>query len=95
MVYRTTLLNRSGFVFALICIVTSLTSFFLPEVFQELNAKVEAAGAPMSPLVLLMVIDWSALSDRPWLWFYIPSWMLTLILFIFSGLAGAPFRQGG
>jgi hypothetical protein len=80
--YAATWLNRTGLAIAALCLAGSAFAIFLPLEFLRLSARLEAAGAPMSPLGYLMVLDWSALRDQPWQWFYGPSWLLTLALFL-------------
>ncbi len=79
--YASTLLNRTGFAVAGLCLLVSAFANFLPVEYLRLSVMLETAGAPMSPLGYLMVLDWGALKTQPWQWFYLPSWVLTLVLF--------------
>jgi hypothetical protein len=81
MAYATTVINWVGVGIALACLAGSTLALLMPEEFLRLSAHLEAAGAPMSPLGYLMVLDLSALATQPWQWFYLPSWLLTVAMF--------------
>lgn len=80
--YSTKCLNRIGLFFAALFLTTSLFALVLPVEFLKLAATLKIEGAPMTPLGYVMILDWARLADQPWQWFYLPSWCLTLTMFL-------------
>ena len=40
------------------------------------------------------VLDWQSLAVQPWQWFYLPSWVLTLMLFFLIDDHGVDIEKG-
>ena len=62
---------------------------------MSLKENIESRGAPFSLLLIFFVVDWSALLNQPWYWFYIPSFMLTILLFFTIDSINNSLAAGG
>ena len=65
-------------VFSLALVI--ITLFSIQEWFA-LQQKLDQPGAPATFLGFLYSLDWWKLLKQPWLWFYIPAYILTVLLF--------------
>lgn len=79
--YASTHLNRLGVVLSAFGLAASGFALFMPLEFLKLSARLEQAGAPMSPIGYLLVLDWAELLHQPWKWFFLLGWLLTLALY--------------
>lgn len=73
--------NVIGLGYAFVVLLVSLASLLSPERIGSLWERLDAAGAPMTPLAYLFVVDWGRFLEQPWLWCYVPGWIVTVALF--------------
>jgi hypothetical protein len=52
------------------------------------------ANAPMTFIGFLSSLNWADLLTQPWMWFYIPSYALTIYLFFALDSIAAEIRAG-
>ena len=78
-----------GFSFAALAI--GLFSF---EKWLALKSTTAEAGAPMGVIGFLASLDWAELLTQPWLWAYIPSYALTIVIFFALDSIAAEIRAG-
>ncbi len=80
--YRTKAFNRIGWWFAVIGLLSSVPLLTNWDSFLELVQTLAKETAPWSVLAVPVVLDWSALWAQPWYWYLLPSWLLTLGIYI-------------
>ena len=68
--------------------------FSLPK-YLALQHELSAAGAPTTVLGFLSALEWAELLTLPWLWFYIPSYILTVVIFFALDDIAKDIRNGG
>ncbi|ATX64604.1 hypothetical protein [Roseinatronobacter bogoriensis] len=78
-----------GFSFAALAI--GLFSF---EKWLALKSTTAEAGAPMGVIGFLASLDWAELLTQPWLWAYIPSYALSVVIFFALDSIAAEIRAG-
>ena len=93
--YAAKWLNRIGIIVAATCLAGSIASIFMPLEFLKLSVTLENANAPFSPIGYLMVLDWAALKTQPWQWFYLPSWIITITMFLMIDAQAKDITVGG
>lgn len=79
--YHRRLRNVLGLILAAILLAASLVALIVPERFFDLKALLAQTGAPMALIGWAVVLDFSRLLAQPWQIFYLPSWLLTVMIF--------------
>lgn len=92
--YVTKLINVVSLVIATTLLLTSITSLIIPARFIDIYGNLSDFGAPMTPLGVVFVLDWEALLSQPWQWFYLPSWLLTVAIFLLVDIEVKEIRNG-
>lgn len=87
-------LNIVGFLVAVILLTVSLVALIVPKELFDLQQTLKDAGAPLPVIGLAFVMDWQSLGAQPWQWFYLPSWVLTLMLFFLIDNQGTDIEKG-
>ncbi|MEM8572053.1 MAG: hypothetical protein AAGG56_14280 [Pseudomonadota bacterium] len=72
-------------------VTVTLFSF---EKYLDLQSKVSAGGAPLTLLGFFVSLNWADLLYQPWLWFYLPSYALTIAIFFALDNIAKEIRAG-
>lgn len=87
-------LNKVGMFFAAILLLSSIVSLIVPGYYFDLQRTLEDAGAPLPVIGWAFVLDWQSFAAQPWQWFYLPSWIMTLVLFFLLDNQAADISAG-
>lgn len=87
-------LNIVSFLISLIAVGAAAWAMFRPDFLSEMLATTQAQGAPIPPLAYILVLDWSIIRNQPWQWFYLPSAMISLVLFVAYNAIGRNIAAG-
>ena len=87
-------LNITGVILAALLLIISLVALFVPSDYFDLKKTLSDTGAPLPAIGWAVVLDWKSLATQPWQWFYLPSWVLTLILFFLIDDHGIDIEKG-
>jgi hypothetical protein len=69
-------------------------SLFSLEKYLAMKQATDDANAPMTFIGVLSSLNWADLLTQPWMWFYIPSYALTIYLFFALDSIAAEIRAG-
>ncbi|MGD1887784.1 MAG: hypothetical protein ACFB01_11820 [Cohaesibacteraceae bacterium] len=87
--------NWIWLIFGALALAALAVTLFSLEQWLDLRRSTEEAGASMTVLWLLLSLNWSEILTQPWLWFYIPSYLLTIIVFFKLDGIAKEIRVGG
>ena len=87
-------LNITGALLAAVLLLGSGVALIVPGDFFDLQQTLREAGAPLPVIGWAFVLDWQSLVAQPWQWFYLPSWILTLMLFFLVDSHGTDIEKG-
>ena len=87
--------NRLWLLAGLIAIAAVTVTLFSLERYLTLQQQLDQAGAPTTILGIPYFLEWSELLKLPWLWFYVPSYILTTIIFFALDSIAKDIRVGG
>ncbi len=73
--------------------VVTFTLFSLKK-YIALQQTLDELSAPATALELLYILQWQELLTLPWLWFYLPSYVLTLCIFFALDNIAKDIRAG-
>ncbi|MCE8438386.1 hypothetical protein [Rhodovulum sulfidophilum] len=79
--YSSKILNWVWLIFGGLSFAAVAGTLFSLQKYLSLKDRLSAEGAPFTVLGFLSSLDWADLLHQPWLWFYIPSYALTIIIF--------------
>jgi len=91
--YGSKWLNITGALLAAVLLGVSGVALIVPGDFFDLQQTLREAGAPLPVIGWAFVLDWQSLAAQPWQWFYLPSWILTLLLFFSVDDHGTDIRN--
>lgn len=92
--YNSKLLNRVWLLLGGLSFAVVAVTLFSFQKWLDLQHTLVEAGAPTTIVGLLSALDWSELLTQPWLWFYIPSYILTIIIFLELDSIAKDIRHG-
>ena len=72
----------------------SILSLIVPTRFLDIYGALSDFGAPMTVLGVFFILDWGNLMRQPWQWFYLPSWFLTVIIFMLVDIEAKEIESG-
>ncbi|AZL59690.1 hypothetical protein EI545_13120 [Tabrizicola piscis] len=93
--YGRTLWNWVALILAILLLASSVAPLIGWVQLESLAREIKENGGPVSPIVGLLVLDWHSLAVQPWYWFYLPSWCLTIFLFLAINKISAELAAGG
>ena len=92
--YSSKALNWVWLVLGLISIAAVTVTLFSLHNYLALQQQLNQTGAPTTFLGFLYALEWSELLELPWLWFYLPSYVLTVIIFFALDGIAKDIRHG-
>lgn len=87
-------INITGVLLTTILLFFSLVALIVPRDYYDLQQTLSDAGAPLPVIGWAIVLNWQSLAEQPWQWFYLPSWVLTLMLFFLIDDHGTDIEKG-
>lgn len=73
--------SQHNFLLSSVLLLFSIVSLIDPISYISLSVELKVAEAPMTALGWLLVLDFEDFGHQPWQWFYVPSWIITIILY--------------
>jgi hypothetical protein len=93
--YSTKVLNWAWLLLGWLSLAMVAVTLFSIEKWFSLQRSLEGGDAPTTFMGLLASLDWIELWHQPWLWFYIPSYLLTVAIFFSLDSIAKDIRHGG
>ena len=92
--YSSKILNWAWAILGAFSIAAVAVTLFSLQKYLDLRATLSESGAPFTTLGFLKSLDWTELLHQPWLWFYIPSYALTIVIFFALDIIAKDIRVG-